>query len=465
MSIHQKPSVENMKFSLIVAYDEKTRGIGFENKMQWNIPEEFEHFKKTTTGKGNNAVIMGMNTWKSLPVKPLPGRRNIVLTRGDVDLGDDAVVFHDIETCVTRLCREKRIDECFIIGGEDIYIEFLKLGVISTCHISVVKNKEEKIYDRFFTEYYMSLFKLKKIRDFERFTINTFHKVNHDEVQYLDLVKKIISQPDIRRDRTGTGTKSIFGENLSFDLSNMKIPLLTTKKTFWRGVVEELLWIISGSTDANVLSDKGVHIWDGNSSREFLDNLGFNDRRVGDVGPVYGFQWRHSGAKYIDCDTDYSGQGTDQLAECIRKIRTDPCSRRILMSAWNVADLDEMNLPPCHLLVQFYVSGKDLSCQLYMRSVDVGLGLPFNVASYSLLTHMLAQCCDLDAKELKITMGDTHLYSDHVIPIMEQLKRTPMSFPTVRLNSDVFEIDDFTSGDIELENYFSYQGIKLPFSA
>ncbi|KAG6451679.1 hypothetical protein O3G_MSEX007291 [Manduca sexta] len=218
----------------------------------------------------------------------------------------------------------------------------------------------------------------------------------HDEYQYLNIVKQIIDTGDKRIDRTQVGTLSIFGAMQRYSLQNNTLPLLTTKRVFTRGVIEELLWMISGSTDAKTLSAKGVHIWDANGSRSFLDNLGFTNREEGDLGPVYGFQWRHSGAKYIDAKTDYTGQGIDQLQNIIDTIKKNPADRRMIMCAWNPSDLGLMALPPCHCLAQFYVASGKLSCQLYQRSADMGLGVPFNIASYSLLTHMIAHITGLE---------------------------------------------------------------------
>jgi len=209
----------------------------------------------------------------------------------------------------------------------------------------------------------------------------------HEEYQYLKLVDEIMEKGVRMDDRTGVGTLSVFGTMMRFDLRT-SFPLLTTKRVFWRGVVEELLWFVKGDTNGKHLSEKGIKIWEGNGSREFLDKRGLSHREEGDLGPVYGFQWRHFGAKYVDMHTDYSGQGVDQLAECIKKIKEDPADRRIIMSAWNPADLNLMALPPCHMFCQFYVANGELSCLMYQRSCDMGLGVPFNIASYSLLTCM-----------------------------------------------------------------------------
>lgn len=204
----------------------------------------------------------------------------------------------------------------------------------------------------------------------------------HEECQYLDLVKKIIETGVDKKDRTGTGTRSIFGCQSRYSLSNWTLPLLTTKRVFWKGVLEELLWFIRGSTNAKELSAKGVSIWDPNGSRQFLDSLGFTEREEGDLGPVYGFQWRHFGATYVDHHTDYTGQGVDQLADVIKTLKSDlkgEDNRRIIMCAWNPKDLPLMALPPCHCFVQFYSAGGKLSCQLYQRSADM--------VSISLMCH------------------------------------------------------------------------------
>lgn len=258
---------------------------------------------------------------------------------------------------------------------------------------------------------------------------------NDEEIQYLNLIRKIIDEGEIRKERTGTGTRAIFGPNpLRFSLKD-HFPLLTTKRVFFRGVAEELFWFIRGDTNGKLLSDKGVHIWEGNGSREFLDKIGLTYREEGDLGPIYGWQWRHFGAKYVDCHTNYKGQGKDQLRDVIEKIVNNPTDRRIIMSAWNPADLSEMALPPCHMFCQFYVSNPEtdptLSCILYQRSCDTGLGVPFNIASYSLLTCMIAHVVGIKPGYFIHNMGDTHVYNDHIEALEEQLKRVPRKFPTL----------------------------------
>ncbi|KAK6095922.1 Thymidylate synthase [Batrachochytrium dendrobatidis] len=261
----------------------------------------------------------------------------------------------------------------------------------------------------------------------------------HPELQYLDLVRQIIGTGDLRKDRTGTGTLSLFAPpQLRFSLADNTLPLLTTKRTFLRPVFEELMWFIRGQTDSKILAGKGVHIWDANGSREALDRAGLGHRQEGDLGPIYGFQWRHFGASYENADTDYTGKGIDQLEKVIEQLVSNPTDRRIILSAWNPLAIPDMALPPCHILAQLYVSTPSethpvprLSCQLYQRSCDMGLGVPFNIASYSLLTIMLAHVCGFEPGEFIHCLGDAHVYCNHIDALQTQLERTPRPFPKI----------------------------------
>ncbi|XP_055617209.1 thymidylate synthase isoform X1 [Toxorhynchites rutilus septentrionalis] len=264
-----------------------------------------------------------------------------------------------------------------------------------------------------------------------------------------------------RQDRTGVGTLAIFGTQMRYSLRNNTLPLLTTKRVFFRAVAEELLWFIRGSTNAKELQEKNIHIWDGNSTRQFLDSAGFTNREEGDLGPVYGFQWRHFGAQYKTYHDDYSGQGIDQLAEVINRIKTNPTDRRIIMSAWNPVDIPQMALPPCHCLAQFFVADGELSCQLYQRSADMGLGVPFNIASYALLTHMIAHVTGLKTGDFIHTTGDTHIYLNHIEPLKEQIQRTPRRFPSLNFKRVITSIDDFRYEDLEVRDYDPYPTIKM----
>jgi len=284
----------------------------------------------------------------------------------------------------------------------------------------------------------------------------------HEEYQYLESIRDIIVSGIPRGDRTGTGTISKFGMTSRWSLRDNIFPLLTTKRVFWRGVAEELLWFIAGSTNAKLLQDKKIHIWDGNASREFLDKSGLSHREVGDLGPVYGFQWRHFGAEYKDMHTDYSGAGVDQLAEVIKAIKTKPEDRRIILSAWNPAALKEMALPPCHMFAQFYVAAGELHCQMYQRSGDMGLGVPFNIASYALLTRLLAQVCGLKAGEFIHVIGDAHVYKNHVEPLLaEQIGREPRPFPRLKIDDSITDISMFRFEHFTLEGYDPHPPVKM----
>ena len=296
-------------------------------------------------------------------------------------------------------------------------------------------------------------------------TILDESSVNKEELQYLKLIEKIIANGNYRQDRTGTGTFSLFGEQMRFSLENNSFPLLTTKRVFFRGIVEELLWFLRGDTNALHLKEKNVHIWDGHASREYLDSIGLCDRAENDLGPVYGFQWRHFGADYVDFSCDYTGQGVDQLQNVITALKSNPYDRRIIMSAWNPADLPKMALPPCHMFCQFYVANGKLSCCLYQRSCDVGLGVPFNIASYALLTIILAWICDLQPGEFVHCLGDTHIYADHVEPLREQVERVPRPFPTLRIRAEAPKSIECLSFDsFILEGYNPYEKILMKMS-
>ncbi|POS87370.1 thymidylate synthase [Erysiphe pulchra] len=299
---------------------------------------------------------------------------------------------------------------------------------------------------------------------------------DHEEYQYLDLIQEILEKGEHRPDRTGTGTYSIFAPRpLKFQLSasgKPVLPLITTKRVFIRAVITELLWFISGSTSSIPLAKAGIKIWDGNGTREYLDSVGLSDRAAGDLGPIYGFQWRHFGAKYIDATTDYTGKGVDQLNDVITKLKTNPYDRRIILSAWNPSDLKLMALPPCHILAQFYVSFPQgaksigtLHCQLYQRSCDMGLGVPFNIASYALLTHMLAHVCGLHPGTLTHTMGDAHVYVDHIEPLKTQLSREPRPFPEIEINREKHgSIDGWSVDDFVIKGYKPHNSIPMNMS-
>lgn len=290
----------------------------------------------------------------------------------------------------------------------------------------------------------------------------------HPENQYLQLIKEILEKGSLEERRNGK-TKSIFGYSMRFSLKDGELPLLTTKKVAWKTCFRELQWFIRGSTNNKELQDQNIHIWDGNSTREFLDSRRLHNNEVNDLGPIYGHQWRHFNAEYKDCHTDYSGKGIDQLANVINDLKNPSTrsSRRHIISAWNPCQLDEMALPPCHILMQFNVrDNKYLSCALMQRSGDVGLGISFNIASYSFLTHIIAKHCGLKADEFIYFLGNAHIYEEHFEPIQEQLKREPFPFPKINILQKHENIEDYTIDDIEwVEKYVSHEPIKMIMKA
>jgi thymidylate synthase len=290
------------------------------------------------------------------------------------------------------------------------------------------------------------------------------YKIASEEEKYLELMLRVLKHGSSKLDRTRVGTKSQFGERLKFSLLNDRLPLLTTKRVFVRGVLEELIWFLRGSTDATELSKRNVHIWDRNGSKEQLNALGLSHREEGDLGPVYGFQWRHWGSEYIDKNTKSQG-GVDQIANVIEQLILDPDSRRHVVNAWNVSDLNKMALPPCHMCFQFYVrDGKYLSCQMYQRSADLFLGVPFNIASYAFLTHIIAKLTNLIAEELVIVIGDAHVYINHEHAILEQSTRTPYSFPTVCIDDALQSIDNIDPSHVTVRDYKCHPTINAPMA-
>jgi len=277
------------------------------------------------------------------------------------------------------------------------------------------------------------------------------------------MVRNILEKGETFSGRNGI-TKSLFGTAMRFPLDNGTLPLLTTKKMAWKTCLKELLWFIKGSTSNQILKDKNVHIWNKNASRKFLDSRGLYHYPEGDLGPIYGHQWRYFNAPYVGYDTDYTNQGVDQLQMIIDKLQhpEEKYSRRLILSAWNPVQIDEMALPPCHILTQFHVNNKDeLSCSLYQRSGDVGLGVPFNIASYGFLTHLLAKHCGLKAKEFIHFIGNTHIYEPHFTPLAKQIIRMPLPFPKVTISQKEDNIDTYTLDHFNVSTYIHHAPIEM----
>jgi thymidylate synthase len=289
------------------------------------------------------------------------------------------------------------------------------------------------------------------------------------EQVYLNALKNVLENGDDRPDRTGVGTKSIFGLQMRFDLQK-GFPAVTTKKLAWRAVVSELLWFIEGSGDENRLKEilhgnrysEKKTIWSDNATAPYWTKKRLQ-RHPGDLGRIYGVQWRRWRKPLVRINKVVL-QNLDQLLELIEGIKTDPYSRRHILTAWNPGELDLMALPPCHCFAQFYVNNGKLSCQMYQRSADMFLGVPFNIASYALFTHMIAQVCNLEVNELIITIGDAHIYENHIDQVKEQLKRKPFKSPKLELNSNISNITEFTMDDVKLVDYESHDAISAPMA-
>lgn len=300
---------------------------------------------------------------------------------------------------------------------------------------------------------------LKKLCGYNKLRVGSIH----DENQYLNLIEDILVSGKEQEGRNGV-TKAIFGTAMHFSLKDGTVPFLTTKRLAWKTCLKELLWFIKGDTDNKHLKNEKVHIWDANGSRDFLDSRGLINRKEDDLGPIYGFQWRHFNAEYENCEKDYTNEGIDQLKIIIDALKDSKkrYSRRLILTAWNPCQLNEMALPPCHILAQFSVieDGK-LSCSLYQRSGDVGLGVPFNIASYSILTHILAKHCGLEAYEFYYYIGNTHIYDDHYKPLMEQIKRSPYIFPKLTILNSYDSIDNYKVNDFKIDKYQYHPSIKM----
>lgn len=461
-----------MTIACLVAYTAGSRGIGKDDLLPWSkITDDMRLFRQLTM---NQTVVMGSKTFFSLPntSRPLPSRRNIVVTRTPCDSRFDPyreeVFFCDLVDA-RRMISEATSD-VFVIGGMQIYEELLPM--CSTVHATVIYDKVAcdthfpMLKDDF------EIVKVDQLRSstsgvqyrFVRFDRTTTADPSSADREYARLARSVLQRSDgkVRNDRTGTGTLSIFGEQIRIDVSK-HAPLLTTKRVPWKSCIEELIWFMKGQTDANLLKEKGVNIWNGNSSRAFLDKVGLVRLNEGDCGANYSFQWRFFGQEYSNCNTNYMPYTRfDQLNNVLKMIRTTPTSRRIFMSSWNPLDLNNTVLPPCHVSAQFYVDEGVLSCHVYQRSCDVFLGLPWNIFSYSTLTQILAKMADLVPGDLIMSFGDVHLYRDHLEQINEQLSRTALCPPVLKIHESVRDkmFEELNIEDFELIEYNSHPSIK-----
>lgn len=487
------------KINLI--YSDTTDGvIGVNNDLYCKLSSDMKMFQKITTSKFKNlenVVIMGYYTWKSIGV-PLKNRINIVISKNhkeEFNEIEDVYCFESIKECLEYLM-DVNYGKIFAIGGNSIFKEVLfnyfenidliyhteiqeniPNHILITNHdltfsgISLPQYMINKSIKNLKNDYKKEIGKIYDLTTYQyiekeiHYTENIYQKtenINHEEYQYLNIMKDILENGSKKQSRNAI-VYSNFGCQMKFDLRN-GFPLLTSKKMPWKTVLRELLWFINGSTDNKLLQEKNVHIWDGNSTTEFLKTRGLDHYEEGDLGPIYGFQWRHFGAEYIDHKTDYTGRGIDQLQWIINEIKSNPSSRRLIMSAWNPVDLNKMALPPCHVMVQFNIDGEYIDAQLYQRSGDMFLGVPFNIASYSFLLHIVGKLTNYIPRYFVHTLGDVHIYENHIDAVNNQLLRIPSKFPTLIVN-EITSIDTIKEEMFEIVDYNFYPTIKAEMIA
>ena len=474
-----------MKLNVIVAYDRRNGGIGDDNGLMWRLSGDLNNFKSITTG---GIVVMGRKTWETIPgkFKPLPNRTNIILSSNASELRqkpefqqENVSVFSSLDElfeCYLKNITDKNI---FIIGGGTIYTQILTdySHLIDRIYTTEVYNVPKTVE-------YTSNFPMKLLNgNFLRESVSDFQRndgddywyrfvnwtrdggwQNLEELSYLSVLEQLAELPETRGNRTAVKTRSLFGFMWKYDLTET-FPLLTTRRQFTRAIFEELMFYLSGKTDNNILTDKDIHIWDGNTTREFLDSRGLQRYPEGDMGETYGFNIRHFGGEYQDCKADYTGVGYDQLENLIHLLKTDPTSRRMIVTLWNPATLHNAALPSCLYLYQFYVNleKKELNVMINLRSSDYYLANNWNVCTGAFFVHMLCNLngIDLTPGILTIVTGDTHIYENHTEAIHECLKREPRPFPKLNVKRKCDNILDFTFEDMEIIGYHPYPNISV----
>ena len=460
--------------SLIVRFS-KNAGIGFDVSKF-----EMDYWKRIAYLAREGALVMGRITWDSLSegvcevLTSSHHRRVFVITTkaASAYAGQGVCFVHpsDLDTHLTRYT------DVFVLGGESIYAMFINRA--QRIFVSV-EDAAPVIYENVrFPLAKLQQFQITQHSDAKHFMYERVTQVKHrhGEYAYLDLLSDIYNTGRIREDRTRVGTVAVFGRQMRFNIEN-SVPLLTTKQLGWKSVVRELLWFLHGKTDSKLLEQHKVNIWKDNTTREFLDKRGLSDYKEGDIGPMYGFQWRHMGAEYHGADADYkrpAWQGYDQIAWLLNSIRTDPYSRRHMITTYNPVVVDKGVLAPCHGIVcQFFVEDaveggqRSLSCHVYNRSQDTFLGMSWNIFSYAVLTYIIAKFTNTHPKELVISTGDTHIYSNHLEQTLEQLKRPPLPFPVLKLHERINgmrSIDELTIDDFELIGYISHPPLRAPMA-
>jgi len=445
--------------NVILCMDSKY-GIGLNNNLPWGITDELKIFKEKTQ---NSILIAGRKTAESLPI--LHNRLLFVVSRNESpsNIREFFILFDNIDEAVQEALKMKK--KVFVIGGAEIYnYVFEKYKSILNVHVSILKDSYE--CDTFLRQDILKDFYITKKFDHEKFIHYEMIYKEYGEQQYLKLIKDIVGTADLR-DTRNSKTLSVFCKHLKFDLRD-GFPLLTSKKMFLKGIVEELLFFIRGHTDSSILEEKGINIWKGNTRREFLDNNGFKNRKEGEMGPMYGYQWRYFNARYDPITGQPSEKGVDQLKEVIDLIKTNPSSRRILLTTYNPSQVYEGVLYPCHsITIQFYVEDGHLDMFCYNRSSDIGLGLPFNIASSSLLQTIIAQLTDLKPRYFNLTLGDAHIYENHIDPLKEQIERLCYTFPKLVLPEfkTLTEVERLNFRDFKIEDYKFHEPVKMDMIA
>jgi dihydrofolate reductase/thymidylate synthase len=517
---------KQMSYSIIVAgirQSVDSIAIGNNGTIPWNCPVDMLHFRNTTTEAPEgwrNVVVMGRKTWESIPAnrRPLKGRYTVVLTRSPeydlglgANIGKDVCVLTSLSDLVTwfdAVRKAKKFHHCFIAGGGDIYRQVLEMGICSRLFLTEIIPDQEGMGrkmdtfvtfnpDEWETKQMINLSALhsgKRERgkigenvdvDKPEITNNGNAKAilfnlsiaNRGEKHLLETMKRIVEEGTPSPNRTGVAARYTYGERFEYDLRGGRFPLLTTRRAFPRGIFEELMWFLRGQTDASILQEKKVHVWDGNSTREFLDEVGLVGNREGDIGAGYGFQLRHFGAEYKGCDADYDGKGRDQLAALVEGIRHTPLSRRHVVSFWNPTEhlaptADELGqgwepstaLPPCHMQYHWNVNPdeKTIECCFFQRSSDLFLAGSWNACSAALWTYLLGWMTGYEPKKVVMMTANTHVYDNHREQVLEQCRRIPTAPPLLRIapKRDIRSITDFEWEDLEILNYRPQPAIR-----
>lgn len=513
----------------IVAIDEDN-GIAAEingvNSIPWKIADDMTFFRKVTLFKKSdgkiNAVIMGRKTWDEIPEKyrPLKNRLNIVITSKPLENNTNLMFFNSIESALHGIKeRTNEIENIYICGGISLYNYFMNSDLITNLYLTTIHKKYgTTLKISFDRNSFETIWKYNHmtIDEINGKAVNiTFEKLlnkkridrlmnddcsvlsfmtdtvisgstdmaigkstdvisNNEETHYLELLNNIITTGHYRQTRNSK-TWCLFSNHMTFDLKDGSFPLLTTKKMFLRGIFEELKFFMCGQTDTKILEEKGVNIWKGNTSKEFIESVKL-PYEEGDMGPMYGFQLRHYGAEYSGCKSDYTDKGVDQFTAVIETLKKDKYSRRIIMTTYNPAQVHLGVLPPCHgITIQFGIEGENnLCCHMYQRSADFFLGIPFNIASYALLVNIMCEMINNDSTytgtkfvpgKLTMSIGDYHVYECHLDVVKEQVSRKPYAFPKLKINKKITRIEELNFEDIELQGYTCHPALKASMVA